>query len=48
MNRFQTPNNRFTGGRTATRKYVKYVSGFEELFDPASPIRTSFTTRRGG
>ena len=33
MNRFQTPNNRFTGGRTATRKYVKYESGFEELFD---------------
>ena len=33
MNRFQTPNNRFTGVRTATRKYVKYDSGFEELFD---------------
>src|SRR5262249_31076976 len=33
INRFQTPNNRFTGVRTATRKYVKYSSGFEELFD---------------
>ena len=33
INRFQTPNNRFTGVRTATRKYVKYASGFEELFD---------------
>ncbi|HEX7533427.1 MAG TPA: sulfatase [Methyloceanibacter sp.] len=33
INRFQRPNNRFTGVRTATRKYVKYASGFEELFD---------------
>ena len=33
INRFQTPSNRFTGVRTATRKYVKYDSGFEELFD---------------
>ena len=33
INRFQMPHNRFTGTRTATRKYVKYDSGFEELFD---------------
>jgi N-acetylglucosamine-6-sulfatase len=29
----QKPRARFTGVRTATRKYVKYDSGFEELFD---------------
>ncbi|MBK5197338.1 MAG: sulfatase [Methyloceanibacter sp.] len=33
INRFQFPAKRFTGTRTATRKYVKYDSGFEELFD---------------
>jgi len=36
INRFQMPHNRFTGTRTATRKYVKYDSGFEELFDLAA------------
>ena len=29
----QKPRARFTGVRTATRKYVKYDTGFEELFD---------------
>lgn len=29
----QKPRARFTGVRTATRKYVKYDNGFEELFD---------------
>ena len=33
ITRFQKPDARFTGVRTATRKYVKYASGFEELFD---------------
>ncbi|HEV7463353.1 MAG TPA: sulfatase/phosphatase domain-containing protein [Methyloceanibacter sp.] len=36
INRFQMPHNRFTGTRTVTRKYVKYDSGFEELFDLAA------------
>ena len=33
VSRFQTPRNRFTGGRTATLKYVRYDSSFEQLFD---------------
>ncbi len=33
ITRFQKPDARYTGVRTATRKYVKYASGFEELFD---------------
>jgi N-acetylglucosamine-6-sulfatase len=33
INRFQQLHNRFAAVRTATRKYVKYDSGFEELFD---------------
>ncbi len=33
ISRFRTPKNRFTGVRTATRKYVKYANGFEQLFD---------------
>lgn len=33
VSRFQTPRSRFTGVRTATLKYVRYDSGFEQLFD---------------
>ena len=42
INRFQLPHNRFTAVRTVTRKYVKYDSGFEELFDlKADPYELS-------
>jgi N-acetylglucosamine-6-sulfatase len=33
VTRFDHPASRFAGVRTATRKYVKYDGGFEELFD---------------
>jgi len=33
VNRFQEKGHRYVGVRTATRKYVKYDDGFEELFD---------------
>jgi N-acetylglucosamine-6-sulfatase len=33
VNRFESAKHRYTGVRTATRKYVKYDGGFEELFD---------------
>jgi len=33
VSRVQKPSARFTGVRTATRKYVKYDNGFEQLFD---------------
>jgi arylsulfatase A-like enzyme len=33
VNRWQSPSERFAGVRTLTRKYVKYDSGMEELFD---------------
>lgn len=33
VNRFEPLANRYTGVRMATRKYVKYDGGFEELFD---------------
>jgi arylsulfatase A-like enzyme len=33
LNRSQKPSDRFTGVRTAIRKYIKYDSGFEELFN---------------
>jgi arylsulfatase A-like enzyme len=33
VSRVQKPSARFTGVRTATRKYVKHDNGFEELFD---------------
>jgi N-acetylglucosamine-6-sulfatase len=36
VNRFQPVANRYVGLRTATRKYVKYDGGFEELFDLAA------------
>ena len=36
VNRFQPVENRYTGLRTTTRKYVKYNGGFEELFDLAA------------
>ncbi len=36
VNRFEPAKNRYTGVRTPTRKYVKYDSGFEELFDLAA------------
>lgn len=35
-NRFEPVENRFAGIRTRRRKYVKYVGGFEELFDLAA------------
>ena len=35
VNRFQAPAERFTAIRTATRKYVKYDSGRERLYDLA-------------
>src|SRR5581483_12258068 len=42
INRFQLPHNRFTAVRTVTRKYVKYDSRFEELFDlEADPYELS-------
>jgi N-acetylglucosamine-6-sulfatase len=33
VNRFEPKGNRYTGVRTPTKKYVKYQSGLEELFD---------------
>ncbi len=33
VSHFQKPSSRFTGVRTATLKYVRYDSGFEQLFD---------------
>ncbi len=36
VSRFDRPENRFAGLRTATRKYVKYDGGFEELYDLAA------------
>jgi arylsulfatase A-like enzyme len=36
VTRFEKAANRYAGVRTATRKYVKYQSGFEELFDLAA------------
>jgi N-acetylglucosamine-6-sulfatase len=33
VNRWQSPSERFQGVRTPTKKYVKYESGVEELFD---------------
>jgi len=36
VNRFEKKENRYTGVRTATKKYVKYDGGFEELFDLAA------------
>ena len=33
LNRFDKPANHFGAVRTATRKYVKYDGGFEELYD---------------
>lgn len=33
VSHFQKPRVRFTAVRTATRKYVRYDSGFEQLFD---------------
>ncbi|MFZ2017359.1 MAG: sulfatase [Methyloceanibacter sp.] len=33
VSHFQKPRSRFTAVRTATRKYVRYDSGFEQLFD---------------
>lgn len=36
VNRFESAKHRYTGVRTATRKYVKYDGGFEELFDIAA------------
>jgi N-acetylglucosamine-6-sulfatase len=33
VSRFQAPKARFTGVRTSTLKYVRYDSGFEQLFD---------------
>lgn len=33
VSRVQSPKVRFTGVRTATLKYVRYDSGFEQLFD---------------
>lgn len=36
VSRFLEPSRRFTGVRTATLKYVRYDSGFEELFDLAA------------
>jgi arylsulfatase A-like enzyme len=36
VTRFEKAANRYAGVRTATRKYVKYDSGFEELFDLAA------------
>lgn len=36
VTRFQPPRNRYAGLRTATRKYVKYDGGSEELFDLAA------------
>jgi arylsulfatase A-like enzyme len=32
-NRFQNPARRYTGVRTATRKYINYAGGDEKLFD---------------
>ena len=34
--RFDKKTNRYAGVRTATKKYVRYEGGFEELFDLAS------------
>jgi N-acetylglucosamine-6-sulfatase len=36
VTRFEPKANRYSGVRTANRKYVKYGSGFEELFDLAA------------
>jgi arylsulfatase A-like enzyme len=36
VTRFEKAANRYAGVRTATRKYVKYDGGFEELFDLAA------------
>jgi N-acetylglucosamine-6-sulfatase len=36
VNRFEPRANRYSGVRTATRKYVKFDGGFEELFDLAA------------
>ena len=33
VSHFQKPRSRFTAVRTVTRKYVRYDSGFEQLFD---------------
>ena len=33
---FEKKTNRYAGVRTATKKYVRYEGGFEELFDLAS------------
>jgi hypothetical protein len=45
VNRWQSPSERFIAVRTPTKKYVKYDSGFEELFD-LSMTQTSLTTKR--
>ena len=36
VNCFDLKTNRYTGVRTATKKYVRYEGGFEEFFDLAS------------
>ena len=36
VDHFESAKHRYTGVRTATRKYVKYDDGFEELFDLAA------------
>ena len=41
VNRFQAPAERFTAIRTATRKYVKYDSGRERLYDLASDLSST-------
>jgi hypothetical protein len=33
VTRFEKTTNRYAGVRTATKKYVRYEGGFEELFD---------------
>jgi len=39
VSHFQKPRVRFTAVRTATRKYVRYDSGFEQLFDLSADPR---------
>jgi N-acetylglucosamine-6-sulfatase len=36
VTRFDKKTNRYAGVRTATKKYVRYEGGFEELFDLAA------------
>ena len=46
VTRFERESNRYAGVRTATKKYVRYEGGFEELFDLAADPTSSRTRRK--